>query len=62
MTKEQLIDHIKSLNSPIEGEVAFELWVLLNSDYVPYDTAYEIYEACGYVPFQGYPLRRKPKC
>lgn len=47
------------LDFPTEGEFAGELWQLCSSIHgLPYDVAADLYRACGYIPFSGYPLTR----
>jgi hypothetical protein len=50
----------RELGRPKTGEFAFKLWQLLSKDFpFPVRQSKQIYEACGYEPFRGYPLTRK---
>lgn len=49
-----------ALGSPTDGEFAAWLWRLLSSGNMDGLWANNVYSRCGYVPFQGYPLRRLP--
>lgn len=49
----------KQLESPTQGEFAAKLWEICSGNRLPVKEARMLYEACGYVPFRGYPLTRK---
>ena len=55
----EMAEQARALEHPTEGEFAVSLWRLSNLESMPPATAARIMEACGYVPFQGYPLTRK---
>jgi hypothetical protein len=56
---EIIVAAAKQLNRPTQGEFAAKLWEQCSGNRLPVDEAKRLYEACGYVPFSGYPLKRK---
>lgn len=57
---EIIVAAAKQLESPPQGEFAAKLWEVCSGNHrLPVDEAKRLYEACGYVPFSGYPLTRK---
>lgn len=48
----------RELHSPVDGELAWFVWRLSTANSLPYQTANEFLKAAGYLPFQGYPLKR----
>lgn len=56
------IEAAEALNYPTDGPFAEELWRLCSSQHgLPVQDAVELYLACGYIPFSGYPLARTAK-
>lgn len=57
---EIIVAAAKQLDHPTQGEFAAKLWEQCSGNgRLPVDEAKRLYEACGYVPFSGYPLLRK---
>lgn len=56
---EIIVAAAKNLGHPTQGEFAAKLWEVCSGQRLPVDDAKRLYEACGYVPFSGYPLTRK---
>jgi hypothetical protein len=49
----------KELGHPTTGDFANSLWITCSGHYgLDVKEAAKVYEACGYVPFSGYPLLR----
>lgn len=56
---EVIVAAAKEMNFPTQGEFAAKLWEICSGDHgLPVAEAKRLYEACGYVPFSGYPLKR----
>ena len=46
------------LGSPVKSGLASIVWQLSNTASMPIPLAHDFMRACGYVPFQGFPLRQ----
>ncbi len=46
---------------PTTNDTAEQLWRFSNREGVPADIAARFMESLGYIPFQGFPLKRKAK-
>jgi hypothetical protein len=57
MDIQQIAQALKEENFPTEGEAAVALWQWSNRDVCPREAA-ETMRGLGYVPFEGYPLKR----
>ena len=56
---ETIVAAAKELNHPTQGEFAAKLWELCSGHrHLSVQEGKALYEACGYVPFKGYPLVR----
>jgi hypothetical protein len=56
---ELIVAAAKELGHPTTGEFAVKLWELCSSNHgLNVSTAKSLYQACGYVPFSGYPLTK----
>jgi hypothetical protein len=55
---ELIVTAAKELGNPTTGEFAVKLWELCSGNRMDVRDAKALYEACGYVPFSGYPLTR----
>jgi len=53
-----IVTAAKELNRPTQGEFAEKLWRLCSGNNMPHADAKHLYEACGYIPFAGYPLTK----
>lgn len=59
--EELLVVAAKELGHPITGQFAVKLWELCSGNRLHVETAKQLYLACGYEPFCGYPLTRLRK-
>ena len=55
---ELIITAAKELGTPTTGKFAVKLWELCSGLRIKASDAKALYEACGYVPFSGYPLTK----
>jgi hypothetical protein len=46
-------------HTPTHGKAAVYIWETLSGNKYPFQRAKEIYFSMGYIPFFGYPLKRK---
>ena len=56
----EIIKQVWVQGRPTEGELAVKVWELSATRLEP-QSAVSFMEQCGYVPFQGYPLRRSAR-
>ena len=57
MTHEEIARYYRALGTPTVGLFAFALWRFCSGN-LDGSSAADIYTHCGYIPFQGYPLKQ----